>query len=70
MSVGFFCKTKIAFIFNEIKTAPSHLRSPVQNTETGKTSLVYQAEIITAVASDHEYGDKHGHNLLDFEEEM
>ena len=48
-------------------TAPSHLRSPVQNTETGKTSLVYQAEIITAVPSDHEYGDKHGHNLLDFE---
>ena len=41
--------------------APCHLRSPVQNTETGNTSLVYQAEIIMAVASDRAYGDKHGH---------
>ena len=59
--MGFFCKTKIAFIFNEIKTAPSHLRSPVQNTETGITSLVYHAEIIMAVPSDHPSGDKRGH---------
>ena len=31
---------------------------------------MYQAEIFTAVPSDHEYGDKHRHNLLDFEVEM
>ena len=43
-----------------MKTAPSHLPSPVQSAETGNTSLMYQAEIIMGVPSDHAYGDKHG----------
>ena len=55
-----FCKKTFACIFNGIKNPPSHLRLPVQNTETGNTSPVYQAEIITGVPSDHAHGDKHG----------
>ena len=43
-----------------MKTAPSHLRSHVQNAKTGYTSLVYQAKIVMGVSSDHAYGDKHG----------
>ena len=43
-----------------MKTAPSLLRSPVQNAKTGNTSLVYKAEIVMGVPSDHAYGDKHG----------
>ena len=49
----------VALIFNKMKTTPSHLRSPVQNAKTGNTSLMYQAEIILGVPSDHAYGDKH-----------
>ena len=68
MSTFTFCKKKkkkkkkrsVACIFNGIKTAPSHLRSPVQYTETGNTSLVYQLEIIMAVPSDQGVRDKHG----------
>ena len=43
-----------------MKTAPSHLRSHVQNAITGYTSFVYQAKIVMGVPSDHAYGDKHG----------
>ena len=56
----YFLQKKIAFIFNGIKTVPSHFRSPVQSAETGNISLVYQAEIVMGVPSDHAYGDKHG----------
>ena len=56
----YFLQKKIAFIFNGIKTVPSHFRSPVQSAETGNISLVYQAEIVMGVPSDHAYSDRHG----------